>query len=94
MGGTVPQFGGGVKLGGRVWYPVKLLHNRYNLFAGTETLSLSVYAVIAIQILVGGDRPPNLGEGVKLGGRVEYSVKAHHTGHNLLIETDTLSLFV
>ena len=31
---------------------------------------------------------------MELGGRVRYSVKAQHTGHNLLIETDTyLSLF-
>ena len=29
--GAVPQFGRGVELGGRVWYPVKLLHIRYNL---------------------------------------------------------------
>jgi hypothetical protein len=37
--------GGGVKLGVRVWYPVKVLHIRYDLFAGTETLSLSVFTV-------------------------------------------------
>ena len=48
---------------------------------------------LVIQILV-GDRPHNLGEGVKLGGRLWYPVKAHHTGHDLLIETDTLSFFV
>jgi len=40
--GGVPQFGRRVELGGRVWYPVKLLHISYNLFAGTEMLSLSV----------------------------------------------------
>jgi hypothetical protein len=27
-----------------VWYPVKLLHIRYNLFAGTEMLSLRLRA--------------------------------------------------
>ena len=58
LGGTVPQFGQGVKLGRWVWYPVKLLHINYNLFAGTEILSLSVYESIAIQILLGGHRPP------------------------------------
>ena len=45
-----------------MWYPVKLLHFRYNLFAGTEMLSLTVYEPIAIQILLGG-RPPIWGEG-------------------------------
>ena len=92
--GTVPQFGGGVELGGRVWYPVKLIHNRYNLFAGTETLSLSVNEPIAKQIFSGGTVPPIWVEGVELGGRMWYPVKAHHTGHNLLIETDTLSFLV
>ena len=72
-------------LGGRVWYSVKLLHISYNLFAGTEMLSLSVYEPIAIQILHGGDRPPIWGEGVELGGRVWYPVKAHRNGHNLSI---------
>ena len=134
--GSVPQFGRWVELGGRVWYPVKLLHISYNLFAGIDMLSLSVYEPIAIQILLGGDRPPiwprggvrgsgvvpretppyllqfvcwnrnviphrlrvnhntnfawgdrppNLGEGVELGGRVWHRVKAHHNGHNLSI---------
>ena len=51
---------------GRGWHPVKLLHVRYNLFAGTEMLSLSAYEQIAIQILLGGT-VPQFGEGVKLG---------------------------
>ena len=72
-----------------MWYPVKLLHISYNLFAGTEMLSLSVYEPIAIQILH-GDRPPNLGGRVKLGGRVGYLVKALHGGHNMSSETETL----
>ena len=58
--GTVPQSGRGVELGGRVWYPVKLLHISYNLFAETEILSLTVYEPIVIQILLGG-QCPNLG---------------------------------
>ena len=62
--GTVPQFGGGVELGGRVWYPVKLLHIRYNLFAGTEMLSLFPLAPIALQILLGG-RPRIWGRGLR-----------------------------
>jgi len=73
---------------------VKVLRIRNNLCAGTETLSLSVYEPIAIHILVGGPIPKFKGEGVELGSRVRYPVEAHHTGHNLLIETDTLSLFV
>ena len=38
--------------------------------------------------------PPNLGGRGRVRGRVRYPVKAHHTEHNLLIETDTLSLFL
>ena len=70
---------------------MKLLNISYNLFAGTEMLSLSVYEPIAIQILIGGPYP-DFGEGVKLGVRVWYHVKAHHKGHNLSIETETLYL--
>ena len=57
LGGTVPQIGGGIELGVRVCYPLKVLCSRYNLFAGTDTLSLSVYEPIAKQILVGGTSP-------------------------------------
>ena len=58
LGGTVSKCGGGYQARGRVWYPVKLLHIRYNLFSGTEMLYLSVYEPIAIQILL--ERPfPN-----------------------------------
>ena len=91
--GDLPQFGRGVELGGRVWYPVKLLHISYNLFAGTKMLSLSVYEPIAIQILLGGPSP-NLGEGVELGGRMWYHMKANHNVHNLSFESDTLSRLV
>ena len=70
---------------GRVWYPVKLLHISYNVFAVIEMLSLTVYEPIAIQVLLGGSRPQIWGEGVELGGRVWYPVKAHHNGHNLSI---------
>ena len=52
----------GVDLGSSVWNPLKVLHIRYNLFAGTEMLSLSVYEPIAINILLGGTVP-------KFGGR-------------------------
>ena len=65
---TTPRFGEAVKLGGRVWYPMKLLYISYNLFAGTEMLSLSVYEPIVKQILLGG--VPQFGRGVELGGRV------------------------
>ena len=54
LGGTVPQFEGGVELGGLVCYPLKIPCSRCNLFAGTETLSLSVYEPIAMQILAWG----------------------------------------
>ena len=62
----LPDLGEGVELGDRVWYPMKLLHISYNLFAGTEMLSLSVYEPIAIQILLGGT-VPQFGRGVELG---------------------------
>ena len=57
---TTPRFGGrgGVRVW--VWYYVKLIYIRYNLFAGTDMLSLSVYEPIAKQILLGGPSP-NLG---------------------------------
>ena len=79
---------------GRVWHRAKVHRIRSNLFAGIETLSLFVSEPIAKQILIGGTVPPIWEEGVELGGRLWYAVKAHHTGHNLLIQTDTLSLFV
>ena len=50
-----------------MWCPVKLLHISYNLFAGTEMLSLSVYEPIALQILHGEGTVPNLGEGSSYG---------------------------
>ena len=48
---------------------MKLLHISYNLIAGTEMLSLSVYEPIAIQILLreGGRTGPQFGRGVELG---------------------------
>ena len=60
LGGTVPQFWVGVELGGRVWHPVKVLLNRSNLCAGTETLSLSSYEPITMQFFDWGPSP-NLG---------------------------------
>ena len=77
--GTVPQ------IGGRVWYPVKLLHIYCNLFVRTEMLTLTVYEPIAIQILHGGLSPNFGGMGGVIGGRPWYPVKAHHNGHNLSI---------
>jgi len=44
----------------RVWYPVTVLHNRHNLFAGNETLSLSIYEPITMHVLWW--RRPHLGE--------------------------------
>ena len=57
VGGTVPPIWGGGRVRGRVWYLVKVLRIKYNLFAGTETLSLAVYEPITIQILLGGTVP-------------------------------------
>ena len=71
---------------------MKLLHISYNLFAGTEMLSLSVYEPIAIQILLGG--VPQFGRGVAIGGRVWYPVKLLHISYNLFAGTEMLSLSV
>ena len=46
-----------------------------------------------MRLVFGGDRPNLLGE-VELGGRLCYNMKAHHNGHNLSTETETLSCFV
>ena len=57
-----------MELGGRVWYPMKLLHISHNLFAETEMLSLSVYETIAIKFYLGeGETVPQFGRGVELG---------------------------
>ena len=45
------------RTGDRVWYPVKVHHNGHDLSTETETLSLSVYEPIAMQILLGGSPP-------------------------------------
>src|SRR5208282_1918517 len=75
VGGPSPNLGEGVELGGRVWYPLQVLRIRSNLFAGIETLSLSVNEPIGKQILVGGTVPPIWGRG-RVRGRVWYQVKA------------------
>ena len=69
---------------------MKALHIMYNLFAGTETLSLSVYEPIAIRILLGGT-VPQYGGGVELGGRVWYPVKLLHIRCNLFAGTESQS---
>jgi len=97
--GDRPQFGRGVELGGWVCYPVKLLHISYNLFAGTEMLSVSLRLRANRNTHFSHfawGQSPNLGEGVELGlrGQMCYHMKANHNGHNLSSETDTLSHFV
>ena len=76
MGDRPSIFGRG-RARGRVWYPVKVLHVRQNLFAGTEMLSLSVYEPIAKTHFAWGTVPQFRG-GVELGGRVWYLVKVLH----------------
>ena len=75
-------------------YPMKVLCSRYNLFAGTETLSLSVNEPIARQILSGGTVHPNLGEGVELEGHVWHPVKVLRIRSNLFNGTEMISLSV
>jgi hypothetical protein len=40
-----------------MWYPRKVLHIRDNLFAGTESPSLSVYEPMALRVLFGKASP-------------------------------------
>jgi len=87
-----PPFGGGVELGGRVWYPLKVLHIRHNLFAGTETPYLSVYEPIARRVLWVG--VSLFWERGWARDRVVYHVKVYHITHALFARTDTLSLSV
>ena len=91
LGGESPKLGEGVELGGRVRYPAKVLRIRYNLFAGTETLSLSVYE--PMQLLLGGT-VPQFRERVELGGRVWCNLKVLHIMRNLFAGADTQSLSV
>src|SRR5208282_3684309 len=93
LGGTVPKLWVGVELGGRVWYRAKVLRIRSNLFAGTETLSLSVNEPIARQILSGGT-VPQFGEGVELEGHVWHPVKVLRIRSNLFNGTEMISLSV
>ena len=83
--GRPPIWERGVELGGRVLYPVKLLHIKYNLFAGTEMLSLSAYEPIAIHILLQGT-VPQFGRKVRVSGRMWYHMKANHNGHTLFLK--------
>ena len=57
-----------------MWYHVKVLHITHNLFAGTDTLSLSVYEPIAMRVLWEGEGRPPFREWVVLESRVWYSV--------------------
>ena len=86
LGTRPPKLWGRVEFGGRAWYNVKFLSIMYNFFAVTETLSLSVYEPIAIQILLGGI-VPQFGRGVELGGREWYPVKLVHICYNLFAGT-------
>ena len=60
--GTLPQIGGRDEARGRVWYHVKAHYNAHNLSIETETLSLSIYEPIALQVLL-GETVPEFGGG-------------------------------
>ena len=68
-----------------MWYPLKVLHIMYNVFAGTEMLSLSVYEPIAMQILLRGPSP--IWGGGLARGRVCYSMKVICSRYNLFAGT-------
>ena len=65
----------------------------YNLFAGTETLFLSVYEPTAMQTLLGGP-DTQIGRRGGARGQIWYLVKTHHNGHTLHIDTEKLYLSV
>ena len=48
-----------------MWYPVKACHIWHNFSIESDTLSRTVFELIAIQVLSGG-RPPFLGGKVEL----------------------------
>ena len=62
-------------------------------YTSLKFISLRLRANGYINCVWGGS-VPHLREGVELGGRVWYSVKARHNGHNLSIEIDTPSRVV
>ena len=94
LGGPSPNFGGRSGVRGSSVVPMNAHHNGHNLSLETVTLSCFVYEQDALQVLGLGEATPNLGDGVELGGRVWYLMKAHQNGHNLSYETVTLSCFV
>ena len=53
---------------------------------------ISLYEPIASRILLQGTVPIIFGEGMELGGRVWYSVKARHNMYNVSVGTVTLYL--
>ena len=61
VGGAHPIWGRGFVLGGRVWYPVIVLHIRYNWFAGNEAISLRLRTNRDANFAWG--RPPIFGRG-------------------------------
>jgi len=80
----------GAELGSRVCYPIKFLHIRYNMFAGTETLSLR-FRVNRNANFALGDRPPILGWELS---PVCYPLKILCIGYNLFAGTKTLFLSI
>ena len=93
MGDRPPIWEDGVELEVRVWYPVNAHHKTHNLSSENETLSLSVYEPIALQILRGGT-VPQFGGGVELGGGCCTPLKSSVLGKNLFAGTERLSLSV
>jgi hypothetical protein len=69
------------------------LHIRHNLSARTETLALSVYEPTAMHILIVGTVPQFGGRSGVRGSSV-VPMNAHHNGHNLSLETVTLTCFI
>src|SRR5208282_3235184 len=84
------NLGEGVELRGHVWHPVKVLRIRSNLFAGTETLSLSVNEPIARQILSGGPSPPQFGGGGQARGACVAPLNVFHYQINFCVGTYNL----
>ena len=88
-----PNLGEGVELGARVWHPAKVIRISKICLLEPKGYLSPFTSQSQKKFWLGGPSQNLDGGGVELGVRLWYPVKAHHTGHNLFIETDAISLF-
>jgi len=66
----------------------------HNVSVETDTLYRTLYEPITITFNVGVRHKSTWGEGVEIGGRMSYPVKARTIAHKLSVQSETLSLSV